>query len=268
MMLRCRQLLKLSFCITCVVLLADDSADAGRRRRRCCDAKPSCCDSTTGSSHDAAPAPQPADAAYEEPNAPAAEDDPEAGFSAIFNGKDLEGWQGATEGYEVLEGGVLASKADSGGNLFTTKEYANFALRFEFKLTPGSNNGIALRSPLEGTSAYVGMEIQVLDDTADQYKDLQQYQYHGSIYGVAAAERGHQKPVGEWNEQEIVCNGKHVTVTLNGHVIVDADIEKASTPETLDKQPHPGLLRETGFIGFCGHGAHVEFRNLRVKTLD
>ncbi|MEX0727929.1 MAG: DUF1080 domain-containing protein [Planctomycetaceae bacterium] len=268
-MIKIDNLLKLTCCLAVAVLvLADSSTEAGRRRRRrCCDEQPCCgttpSEETSGEAEgmSPAPAPEPEEAPYEE----AAD---EADFVSLFNGDNLEGWQGATDGYEVLEGGILASKAESGGNLFTTDEYANFVLRFEFKLEPGSNNGIALRAPLEGVSAYTGMEIQVLDDTADQYKDLQPYQYHGSIYGVVPAEKGHQKSVGEWNEQEIVVDGKHVKVTLNGHVIVDANIEEASTPETLDKQPHPGLERDTGFIGLCGHGAHVEFRNMRVKTLD
>ncbi|MDA0835230.1 MAG: DUF1080 domain-containing protein [Planctomycetota bacterium] len=269
-MIKTDNLLKLTCCFTvAVLLLADSSTDAGRRRRRgCCDEQP-CCGATSESSttaDDAAPAPVPEEAPYEEPAE--APDDDEANFISLFNGENLEGWQGATDGYEVLDGGVLASKAESGGNLFTNDEYANFIYRFEFKLTPGANNGIALRAPLDGVSAYTGMEIQVLDDTADQYKDLQPYQYHGSVYGVVPAEKGHQNPVGEWNTQEIVCDGKHVKVTLNGHVIVDANIEEASTPETLDKQEHPGLKRDSGFIGFCGHGAIVEFRNLRVKTLE
>lgn len=270
------------------LLLADTSADAGRRRRRsrcCCDVQPPCCVVPTDESApttdgvypapapEPPPAPPPEAAPYEETDAAVDDasetaDDEDTEFVSLFNGENLEGWQGATEGYEVREGGILASKADSGGNLFTTEEYANFVLRFEFKLTPGANNGIALRAPLEGVSAYTGMEIQVLDDTAEQYKDLQPYQYHGSIYGVVPAEKGHQNPVGEWNEQEILVDGKHVKVTLNGHVIVDADIEEASTPETLDKQPHPGLERDSGYIGLCGHGAVVEFRNFHVKTLD
>ncbi len=73
------------------------------------------------------------------------------------------------------------------------------------------------------------------------------------------------KPVGEWNSEEIKAVGPLITVTLNGVVIVDADISKI---EPLDKKEHPGLKRDKGFIGFMGHGAHVEFRNIRVKELD
>ncbi len=190
----------------------------------------------------------------------------EEGFVSLFDGKTLEGWQGAVKGYTVEDGAIVCQK-QGGGNLYTAKEYKNFVFRFEFKLTPGANNGIGIRTPMQGDPAYVGMEIQVLDDTADQYKNLKEYQYHGSVYGVVAAKRGHQKPVGEWNTQEITCDGKHIKVVLNGETIVDADLEAASTPKTVDGNQHPGLKRESGYIAFCGHGAHVEFKNLRIKEL-
>src|SRR6185436_7378131 len=160
-----------------------------------------------------------------------------------------------------------------GGFLYTDKEYGDFSLKFEFRLTPGANNGIGIRTPMaeEGKQApdpaYVGMELQVLDDTAAQYKNLKEYQYHGSIYGVVPCKRGHQKPVGEWNVQEVTVKGKQVKVVLNGETIVDADIEKASTPKTLDGNKHPGLEREKGYICFCGHGAKVAFRNIKIKEL-
>ena len=190
----------------------------------------------------------------------------EKDFRPLFNGEDLTGWQGSTKGYEVADGAIYCKK-DGGGNLLTDQEYANFVFRFEFQLTPGANNGLGIRTPLEGDAAFVGMELQILDNTADVYKDLQPYQYHGSIYGVVPAKRGFLKPVGEWNEQEVLCDGKHIVVKLNGKTIVDADIQKASTPETVDGRDHPGLLRDQGFIAFCGHGARVGFRNIRIKTL-
>lgn len=191
----------------------------------------------------------------------------EEGFTSIFDGKTLNGWQGGKGGYEVKDGAIVCLKDGKGGNLYTEKEYANFFLRFEFKLTPGANNGIGIRTPKEGDPAFVGMEIQILDDGHPSYKGLQPYQTHGSVYGVLPAKRGFLKPTGEWNSEEITCDGKHVKVVLNGETIVDGDIEKASTPKTIDGRDHPGLKREKGHICFCGHGAHVEFRNLRVKEL-
>jgi HEAT repeat protein len=199
----------------------------------------------------------------EDPPHPAAV---EEGFTPLFNGRDLTGWTGDLKGYQAA-GGIIAVLPGASGNLYTGKEYGDFVFRFDFKLTPGANNGIGIRAPLEGDAAYVGMEIQVLDDSAEVYKALQPYQYHGSIYGVVPAQRGHQRPVGEWNTEEIEVRGRRVKVTLNGTVIVDADIDQASAGGTMDKRDHPGLQNEKGHIGFLGHGSRVEFRDLRIKEI-
>ena len=122
---------------------------------------------------------------------------------------------------------------------------------------------------MEGDAAYVGMELQILDNEAPIYSKLEPYQYHGSVYGVIPAKRGALKPVGEWNYQEVVADGNHIKVTLNGEVIVDGDIAKASQngKATMDHKEHPGLLNKSGHIGFLGHGSEVSFRNIRIKEL-
>ena len=204
-----------------------------------------------------------------------AESNKEVGFTPLFNGQDLAGWTYGTDasgkerkagaGYQVREGGIVYCTVADGGNLFTEREYANFVLRFDFKLTPGANNGVAIRSPRTGQIAYDGIEIQVLDDSSPKYAKLRPEQYHGSVYDVAAAERGHLKPPGEWNTQEIIANGRQITVKLNGHTIVDANLDEVSDEAKLKK--HPGIKRESGSIGLLGHGAEVEFRNLRIKEL-
>jgi hypothetical protein len=189
--------------------------------------------------------------------------DPE-GFVPLFNGKDLTGWVGDTEGY-AAEDGMLVCKP--GGNLYTDKDYGDFILRFEFLLPPGGNNGLAVRAPVGG-GAYNGMELQILDNSADKYKDLQPYQYHGSIYGIVPAKRGFQRPVGEWNEEEVIAKGRQITVRLNGTVIVDANLDEATANGTMDHKEHKGLDLEAGRIGFLGHGDIVKFRNIRVKELE
>jgi hypothetical protein len=197
----------------------------------------------------------------------------ERGFKSLFNGKDLSGWvyglrQGTENkhgvGYQVAKG-IIYCTSEDGGNLFTEKEYGDFVLRFEFKLEPNANNGIGIRSPLEGDAAYMGMEIQVLDDSGSDYESLRPAQYHGSIYDVVAAKRGSLKPVGEWNSEEITAKGRRITVKLNGNAIVDANLDDVKDEAVLKK--HPGLARTKGHIGFLGHGSRVEFRNLRIKEL-
>jgi hypothetical protein len=192
----------------------------------------------------------------------------EKGFVSLFNGKDLTGWTGDTKGYAAEDGKIVLDPERGGGNLFTVGEYGDFILRFEFKLTPGANNGLAIRAPLTGTPAYDGMELQILDNTAAKYKKLKPYQFHGSIYGVVPAKQGYLKPVGQWNSQKVVAKGRRIKVILNGATIVDADVDEASTPETMDGRDHPGLKRKKGHIGFAGHGDYLEFRNIRIKVLD
>ncbi|MHA6246921.1 family 16 glycoside hydrolase [Pontibacter sp. CAU 1760] len=192
------------------------------------------------------------------------------GYKVLFDGTNMHHWQGNTTDY-VIENGELVvrePKFGSGGNLYTKEEYGDFVFRFEFKLTPGANNGLGIRTPLEGDAAYVGMELQILDNDADIYKNLEPYQYHGSVYGVIPAKRGYLKPTGEWNYEEVIVKGNKVKVILNGTTIVDGDIAEASKNGTLDHKEHPGLKRAKGYIGFLGHGSTVWFRNIRVKDLS
>ena len=189
-----------------------------------------------------------------------------ADFKPIFNGKDLAGWTGATKVYDVVDG-TLVTKAGTHGNMFTEDTYHNFAVRFEFKLPPGGNNGLGLRSPITNKEvAYEGMESQILDDTADKYKDLQPYQAHGSLYGLAPATKGYLRPVGQWNYEELTLNGDKLTIELNGYEILNTDIAKARE-KPMDGKKHPGASRTDGHFGLLGHQDPVAFRNIRIKPL-
>jgi HEAT repeat protein len=193
-----------------------------------------------------------------------------AEWVSLFNGKDLTGWTGAVNGYGVEDGSIYC-KAESGGNLYTTEEFGDFHLKFEFKLTAGANNGLGIRTPLNVNAAYQGMEIQILDNSADKWAKLKAYQYHGSIYGVKPAKRGYLKPVGQWNSEEVIAKGKNIKVILNGETIVEADeayIDKAIKEGTIDGQKHPGLKRLKGHIGFLGHGSRIDIRNIRIMELE
>lgn len=192
----------------------------------------------------------------------------EEGFVPLFDGKTLDGWQGvagSTDSYYV-EDGMLVCKADGRDHIFTEKEYADFILRLEIKLEPGGNNGVGIRTKITRVPHLEGMEIQVLDDDAPKHAGIKPYQHHGSIYGVVPAKTGHLKPAGQWNQEEIVCNGRHVKVTLNGAVIVDANLDEV---KPMDGNEHPGLKYEKGHIGLHAHGngEKVFFRNIRIKEL-
>lgn len=189
------------------------------------------------------------------------------GFKTIFNGVNLEGWIGNKTDYIVKDGEIVIYPGGSGGhgNLYTEKEYDNFILRFEFRLTPGANNGLGIHAPLEGDAAYLGKEIQILDNSSPIYKDLKDYQYHGSVYGLVPAEKGALKPVGEWNTEEVRVKGNQIWVIVNNKRILFDDLDNATRNGTLDGKEHPGLKRLKGHIGFLGHGSEVHFRNIRIK---
>lgn len=192
----------------------------------------------------------------------------EVGFEALFDGSSLFNWTGNTTDYVPVNGELVVDPKRGGkGNLYTKKEYGDFHVKFEFQLTPGANNGLGIRTPLEGDAAYVGMELQILDNTSPMYAKLQPYQYHGSVYGIISAKQGFLKPVGEWNEEEVIAEGNHIKVILNGEVITDGDIVQATKNGTPDHKEHPGLLNKTGHIGFLGHGSPLKFRNLRIKEI-
>ena len=190
------------------------------------------------------------------------------GFKAIFNGKDLTDWKGATDQYEVVDGAIFC-KPNKGGNLYHKDDLTDFVARFEFKVPSGGNNGLCLRFPGTGNTAYVGMcELQILDDNYDKVKGkLDPRQVHGSAYGMVAAQRGYQRPIGEWNFQEVTVKGSTIKVELNGFVILDADLSKVDMATVMAKSAHPGKDRKNGFFGFAGHGDAVGFRDLSIKSL-
>jgi hypothetical protein len=192
-----------------------------------------------------------------------------AGFELLFDGTHVDRWIGNKVAYAVEDGAIVVKPSGgSGGNLYTEQEYGDFELRFEFMLTPGANNGLGIRTPTKGDAAYVGMELQILDNEAEKYRNLKPYQYHGSVYGVMPAKRGFLKPTGDWNQQTVVAKGSRIQVILNGETILDGDIREASANGTADGNKHPGLLNPKGHIGFLGHGDVVKFRNFRIRSMD
>jgi hypothetical protein len=189
------------------------------------------------------------------------------GFTPIFNGRDLTGWKGSTDNYQVDDGAIMC-RPGHGGTIYTNDQYTDFIVRLEILLPPGGNNGLAIRYPGRGDPAYAGMcELQVLDNTAPKYADLDPRQYHGSVYGQVAATRGYLRPTGQWNFQQVTVHGSRITVELNGTIILDADI--AGVTDFLhEPQRFKGRNRARGHFGFAGHNDPVRFRNVRIKPLD
>ncbi|MGH9161136.1 MAG: 3-keto-disaccharide hydrolase [Vicinamibacteraceae bacterium] len=187
-------------------------------------------------------------------------------FESIFDGKTWAGWTGPLESYEITREGTIRCKPGEGGTIHTKREYADFVVRLQLKLPPAANNGLAIRYPGKGDAAYDGMsELQVLDNGAEKYADLDPRQFHGSAYGMVAARRGYQRSVGTWNFQQVTVQGSRIQVELNGTRILDADL--ATVTEFAGGRPHPGKNRKSGYFGFAGHNDPVEYRHVQIKTL-
>jgi Domain of Unknown Function (DUF1080) len=189
------------------------------------------------------------------------------GFQSVFNGTDFTGWAGPIDNYQVVDGAIQC-KPHNGGTIYTKAEYGDFVARVEFKLPPGGNNGLAIRYPGQGDTAYEGMcESQVLDDNYEKATGdkIDPRQAHGSVYGMIAAQRGYQHPITEWNFEEVTVKGSHIKVELNGTVILDGDVSKVT--QFMADHPHPGKDRTSGHFGFAGHNDPVAFRNIRIKPL-
>jgi 3-keto-disaccharide hydrolase len=190
-----------------------------------------------------------------------------AGFESIFNGRDFTGWGGPIDEYEIVDGAIQC-RPKKGGTIFTDDKYSDFVARLEFKLPPGGNNGLAIRYPGKGDTAYQGMcEIQVLDDNYEKAtgEQIDPRQAHGSAYGMVAAARGYQHPIGQWNFEEATVKGSKIKVELNGTVILDCDL--STVKEFMHGAAHPGKDRTTGHFGFAGHNDPVAFRHLSIKRL-
>ena len=210
------------------------------------------------------------------------EEEQAAGFEILFDGKTLDNWTGNKVNYVPLSGTIDVTAQYGGeGNLYTVKEYSDFVLRFEFCfLKEGVNNGIGIRTRPGVDAAYDGMEIQILDHDAPIYRNLKVHQQHGSVYGIIAAKRVKFPSLGTWNSEEIRVEGDRITVTVNGEVILDGNIREACqgksvapkgekrNPYTIDHKNHPGLFNKKGNIALCGHGAGIQFRNMRVLDLS
>jgi len=177
----------------------------------------------------------------------------------------LVGWQqiGGRQDAWHLTDGVLYTEGEGGGWLATLRQYDDFRLSLEFRVPPGGNSGVFLRSPLEGDPAYAGMEIQILDDYAEQWRNLHPYQYTGSIYDVQAPSERATKEAGKWQEMVITAGGPKIVVVLNGHKIIDTKV----TYYPYKADTHPGLTRDRGYIGLQSHGSRIEFRNIRIREL-
>jgi hypothetical protein len=189
----------------------------------------------------------------------------ELGYQSLFNGEDLTGWEGADAAAEKcweIQDGVLACTGQKGPWLRSAKEYGDFNFRLDYQVSAGGNSGVYVRVPKDGNHhrendslPAAGFEVQMLDDAADQYKDLKDYQFSASVYDIAGAKPRNSKPHGQWNTLEIDCLGGMIKTVHNGKTVVEV---------SPDSHPLSKLRQQSGFLGLQNHSTLVRFRNIRI----
>jgi hypothetical protein len=184
----------------------------------------------------------------------------------------LRGWSepGLPAGWHV-DNGVL-SKNGPVDDLVTTGTYANFELRFEWKIGKAGNSGIFYRATREYDHVYwSGPEYQLLDD-AHAPDGANRKTAAGSAYALYGAPAGVVRPFGQWNTSRLIVAGHHVQHWLNGRKVVDYALDgepwrKLVAASKFAEYPHYGLA-PAGLIGIQGdHPGELEIRHLRIREL-
>jgi hypothetical protein len=184
----------------------------------------------------------------------------DAGFTSIFNGLDLAGWHVMGQQDWHADDGILWTEG-KGGWLRSDQHYADFILRLEYRVSKGAVSGIFLRSAEQGDPAFTGFEISLLDD-AGQLTDLHST---GAVYGAVIPLDSVGRKAGEWNQVEISCIGRHLTVFLNGNRIHKIGFDD---PAFVFAEKRPlSKVPNQGYIGLESHTHRVDFRSLRIQVI-
>lgn len=181
------------------------------------------------------------------------------GFVPLFNGENLDGWDGDTLLWLVEDGELVGRSPGIGYNDFltTTKEYGDFHLKFQIKLKDNvGNSGVQFRSVrMRGSMEMIGYQADVGE------------QYWASLYDESRRREtlaGPEPEVvekilkkGDWNDYEVVVEGPKIRLSLNGTTTVDYTEEDESIPKTglIAVQVHSGPALE------------VRFREMMIREL-
>lgn len=184
--------------------------------------------------------------------------EPPQGFAPLFNGTDLSGWKG-------LVGNPNTRAAMSTDELSAAPTEADESMRAHWKVVEGAIQRDGKGDSLCTDKDYGDFELYVLDSEDAKYATLDPRQYHGSVYGLAAARRGYLRPIDEWNFQQVTVRGSNVKVERNGFTILDADL--ATIKESKDGSVPAGTNRTRDHFGFAGHNDPMAFRNVSVREL-
>ncbi len=201
---------------------------------------------------------------------------------SLFDGKSLAGWHGFNKTGEVknwaIEDGAMvclgAAKDAHGGDVVSDKEYENFELTWDWKISKGGNSGVMYhvvenakyQAPYE-----TGPEYQVIDDI-DFPDKLEDWQKAGADYGMYAAnDKKKLKAVGDWNSSKIVFDKGHVEYWLNGEKVVEFQAwsdewNKKKAEGKWKDYPDYGTAKK-GRIALQDHGNKAFYKNIMIKEL-
>jgi Domain of Unknown Function (DUF1080) len=193
---------------------------------------------------------------------------PGGGFVALYNGRDFTGWhvnRGKWDPWRARPD-MISFSGKGGGSLQTDREYGDFELRLEYRISRGGNSGIGIRVPPGGWPSTDGFEIQILDDNDPRYAQLKPEDRHGSIYKHVAPKAHPFKPAGEWNRIDVRCEGPHVVIRVNDVEIHNVNLDDYRDSYGKGKIPL-GRRPRKGQIGFPSHDDPVDFRNIEIREL-
>lgn len=186
---------------------------------------------------------------------------------ALFNGKDLDGWQQIGPGSFVVKDGMMKTEGGMGMLLYAREKIAHATIRVVFKLmAKESDSGVFIRIPEKPTEPWMpinrGYEVEIGDWPDD-------YSCTGVLYTFTKALARPIKPIGEWNTMDITIDGAHTVVTLNGVKVTDFTEGQPVPPKhpgSID--PDRGPRQDSGFIGLQNHpGSEVYFKEVSVTLL-
>lgn len=209
----------------------------------------------------------------------------DTGWISLFDGKTTTGWHSygkttAGEAWKVADGALYLDTTKkegwqtTGGDICTADEYENFDLKLEWKIAPNGNSGIIFFIQ-EDTAKYqyvwkTGPEMQVLDNDGHPDGKIPKHRA-GDLYDLISSSKETVKPVGEWNEAEIVVKDSILNFYLNGHNEVstklwDDNWNKLIAGSKFKDMPGFGTFKK-GRIALQDHGNMVWYRNIRIKKL-
>jgi hypothetical protein len=198
------------------------------------------------------------------------------GWILLFDGKSLAGWITSSKqpSLKPVEEGSINPHGSGGYMMIHEKQWSDFVLTLDFKISKGCNSGIFIRTyPLEPRPGkdvgFNGIEIAI-DDTAPSAD----YHDTGAIYDLAKPTKNAMKPVGEWNHIEITCNRNLIVVVLNSEQVTRIDLDEWTQPNRRpDGSPHKFDIAykshpRKGYIGLQDHGSNCWFKNIKLKPLN